>query len=127
MMLNVLHYSPYRLKYIKDLQADTFKKKLLLTCWRAIVAHRCAGAAPVLVGGLGGEAQRAAPSSHVVHVIISLLHDAGGEAGVDGRLVPHRAGHHAGRLLHLICPLTERHHLDNKIISTVNKQLHLRI
>lgn len=59
---------------------------LILTCWRAIVAYRCAGAAPVLVGGLRGKAQGAAPSSHVVHVIVSLIHHAGGEAGVDTSL-----------------------------------------
>lgn len=85
----------------------------VLTCWRAIVAHRCAGAAPVLVGGLGGEAQGAAASSHVVHVIISLIHDGGGE-GVHTR---GRYGHHAGSVLHLVRPLTERHHLRNKSSS----------
>lgn len=78
-----------------------------LSCWGAIVAYRRAGAAPVLVGGLGGEAQGAAPSSHVVHVIIGLIHEAGGEAGVNTMMGPYRPGHHAGS----ICPLTERHHL----------------
>lgn len=78
--------------------------KHILTCWRTIVAYRCAGAAPVLIGGLGGEAQGAAPSSHVVHVIIGLIHDAGREAGVDTRMAPD----------HAVGPLTEWHHLENK-------------
>lgn len=83
-----------------------------LTCWRAIVADRCAGAAPVLVGRLGGQAQRAATSAHVVHVIISLIHEGGGgEAGVDPRLVGDRAGHHSRHVVHLVRPLPEWHHL----------------
>lgn len=83
-----------------------------LTCWRAIVADRRAGAAPVLVGGLGRQAQRAAASSHVVHVIISLIHEGGGgEAGVDPRLVGSRTGQHS-RDVHLVHPLPQWHHLE---------------
>lgn len=47
-----------------------------VTCWGALVAHWGAGAAAVLIGGLGGEAQWAA-SSHVVHVVVRLIHHAG--------------------------------------------------
>lgn len=84
-----------------------------LTCWRAIVAERCAGAAPVLVGGLGRQAQRAAASSHVVHVIVSLIHEGGGgEAGVDPRLVGSRTGQHSGHVVHLVRPLPEWPHLE---------------
>lgn len=98
---------------------------MTLTCRRAIVAYRCAGAAPVRVGGLGGEAQGAAAPSHVVHVIIGLVHGAGGEARGDTRLVGHGTRHHAGGVLHLICPLTKWHHLwDNKSIFTVKGDRH---
>lgn len=83
-----------------------------LTCWRAIVADWRAGAAPVLVGGLRRQAQRAAASSHVVHVIISLIHEGGGgEAGVDPRLVGSRAGQHS-RGVHLVRSLPQWHHLE---------------
>lgn len=98
---------------------------MTLTCWRAIVAYRCAGAAPVRVGGLGGEAQGAAAPSHVVHVVIGLVHGAGGEARRDTGLVGHGTGHHARGVLHLVCPLTERHHLwDNKRVFTVKGGRH---
>lgn len=86
-----------------------------LTCWRAVVAHRCAGAAPVLVGGLGGEAQGAAcssaSSSHVLQVVIGVIHDGGGEAGGDARLRRHGPRHQARSVLHLVRPVAERHHL----------------
>lgn len=84
---------------------------MILTCWGAVDAHRCAGAAAVRVGRLGGEAQRAAAAPHVVHVVVGLVHGAGGEAGGDGRRAGQRAGHHAGGVLQLVRPLAQRHHL----------------
>lgn len=84
---------------------------MTLTCWRAVVAHRCAGAAPVRVGRLGGEAQWAATAPHVVHVVVGLVHGAGGEAGGDGSLVGQRAGHQTGGVLQLVGPLAQWHHL----------------
>lgn len=88
---------------------------MALTCWGAVDAHRCAGAAPVRVGRLGGEAQRAAAAPHVVHVVVGLVHGAGGEAGGDGSLAGQRAGHHTGG----VHPLAQRHHLrGHKLCKT---------
>lgn len=84
---------------------------MTLTCWGAVVAHWCAGAAPVRVGRLGREAQWAAAAPHVVHVVVGLVHGAGGEAGGDASLVGQRAGHHTGGVLQLVGPLAQRHHL----------------
>lgn len=100
-----------------------------LTCRGAVVAHRCAGAAPVLVGRLGGEAQGAASSSsspHVLQVIICVIHDSGGKTGGDARLGRHRPGHQTGSVLHLVCPVPERHHLKKtniKVIIPVRRHL----
>lgn len=84
---------------------------MTLTCRGAVVANRRAGAAPVRVGRLGGEAQWAAGAAHVVHVVVGLVHGAGGEAGGDGSLAGQRAGHHTGSVLQLVRPLAQRHHL----------------
>lgn len=78
-----------------------------LTCRRAVVAHRCAGAASVLVGGFGRETQGAASCTHVVHVVIILIRDVG-EVGADARLDRYGPVHHTRcLLLHLIRPAAE--------------------
>lgn len=92
---------------------------LVLTCWRAVVAYRCAGAASVLIGGLRGEAQGAASSSHIVHVFVGFIQCSRGEAGGDTRMGGCGPRPIAG-CMHLITPLTQWHDLENQNNFSVN-------
>lgn len=85
-----------------------------LTCWGRVIAYRSAGAAPVLIGRLGGQTQRAA--SCIVNVVVGFFHGGVGEACSEAGLTGHRPRHQAGRVLHVICPVTQWHHLQNNSI-----------